>query len=211
MYGLPLRIGKYPAGASEREKEDLMRALQSIGQDASGIISNTTVIEFAEAMSKAASFDSFEKLANYCDTQNSKAILGHSASVDSTAGKLGSENTADDAIYDIIESDALAFDTAFNDQITIPTIKFQFGAQDRYPKFKTLVVPPIDRKLQLDLMNRFQQPLPKTFYYENVGFPIPVDGDEVVMPVQLNVPPGNLFGTSIPAKQEAILGGKKKA
>jgi len=59
LYGLPLRIGKYGVGASEKEKNDLLRALQSIAQDASATISENTKIEFVEAMSKAASFDSF--------------------------------------------------------------------------------------------------------------------------------------------------------
>jgi phage gp29-like protein len=210
LYGMPLRLGKYQVGASEKEKEDLRIALQTIGQDASGIMPVTTQIELKEAMSKAASFDSFEKLADYCDTQNSKAILGHSAAVDSTAGKLGNESNADDAIYDIIESDASAFDDSFNDQVVKPITIYKFGPQELYPRFQTLVVPPMDRKLELDLMNRFQQPLPKTFYYSNVGFPVPVENEEVVMPVQVSVPPGNLFGTQVPAK-DVIASDKKKS
>lgn len=210
VYGLPLRVGKYGAGAGEKEKEDLLSALRSIGQDASAIISDSTKIEFVEAISKAASFDSFEKLADYSDKQNSKAILGHSASVDSTAGKLGGEQTADDAIYDIIESDAFAFDTAFNNRVITPLTIFQFGEQEYYSKFQTIVVPPKDRKTELDLMNSFQQPLSKKFYYESIGFPVPEEGEEVVMPAPASVPSGNPFGTSVPAKQITASDGKKK-
>jgi phage gp29-like protein len=54
IYGLPLRVGKYSVGAGPTEKDDLLRALQSIAQDASAIISENTKIEFVEAMSKAA-------------------------------------------------------------------------------------------------------------------------------------------------------------
>jgi phage gp29-like protein len=209
VYGLPLRIGKYSAGASEKEKEDLLRALQTIAQDASAIISDTTQIQFVEAMTKAASFDSFEKLADYCDKQNSKAILGHSASVDSTAGKLGGDDSALEAVYDIVESDASAFDSAFNEQVIKPLIIFQFGAQEYYPKFQTIVTPVKDRGAELDIMNKFQGPIDRQYYYENIGIPIPEEGVEVITPSQQPQFPAP-FGTPVPAKQIAAGDSKKK-
>ncbi len=38
IYGLPLRLGKYPTGASEKEKNTLLKAVMSIGHNAGGII-----------------------------------------------------------------------------------------------------------------------------------------------------------------------------
>lgn len=210
LYGLPLRIGKYGPGAGEKEKEDLLHALQSIAQDASAIISDTTKIDFIEAMSKAASFDGFEKLGDYCDKGFSKVILGHSAAVDTTPGRMGAESNAEDATFDIIESDAAAWDTAFNNQVIKPLTVFKFGPQDYYPKFKTIVVPPKDRKRELELMNSFQQPLSKQFYYDNAGFPIPAEDEEVFLPTPASPIGGNPFGTSVPAKQISASDGKKK-
>ncbi|MDP1675709.1 MAG: DUF935 family protein [Bacteroidota bacterium] len=210
MYGIPLRLGKYGMGATEKEKDDLLRALVSIGQDATAVIPDNSKIEFIEAAQKASSFDSFEKLADYCDKQNSKAILGHSASIDSTAGKLGGEDNANDAIYDLVESDASAFDGAFNEQVIKPLINFKFGIQKYYPMFQTIVIPPKDRSSELDLMNKFQQPISKQYYYETVGIPVPAEGEEVVLPAPVSSPFGNSFGPSVSAKQITASDSKKK-
>lgn len=208
LYGLPLRIGKYDSAASDDDKKALLRALVTIGQDATAIVPKESAIEFVEAAQKAASFDSFERLSDYCDKQNSKAILGHSAGIDATAGKLGSEDNAGDAIYDLVESDATAFDAAFNDQVIRPLIRFRFGAQEYYPSFQTIVVPPKDRSAELDLMNKFSQPIAKQYYYDTVGIPIPAEGDEVVLPAPVQQPFVNPFGPPVSAK--TVYASKKK-
>jgi phage gp29-like protein len=210
LYGLPLRLGKYAPGTGDEERRELLRGLVSIGQDATAIIPDNSKIEFIEAAQKASSFDSFEKLADYCDKQNSKAILGHSASIDSTAGKLGGEDNAGDAIYDLVESDASAFDAAFNDQVIKPLINFKFGIQKYYPTFQTIVVPPKDRNSELDLMNKFQQPISKQYYYETVGIPIPAEGEEVVLPAPVTSPFGSPFVGPVSAKQIFAVDSKKK-
>lgn len=37
-YGLPSKLGRYPAGATDAEKMTLMRAVMSIGRNAGGIM-----------------------------------------------------------------------------------------------------------------------------------------------------------------------------
>lgn len=207
LYGIPLRIGKYGAGAGEEEKSALLQALYQIGQDASAIISDSTKIEFIEAMTKAASFDSYEKLCDYLDKQSSKVILGHSAVADSTTGKLGGEDTAEDAIFDFVESDAKGFDNAFNAQVIVPLINFKFGKQEYYPTFKTIVLPSKDRSVELDIMNKFQQPIARTDYYEAAGIRIPEENEEVFTP---SAQQQSQFGNPFAAKEIMAADVKKK-
>ncbi|MDI3326769.1 DUF935 domain-containing protein [Pontibacterium granulatum] len=74
IYGLPLRLGKYPSGASDKEKSTLLAAVMSIGHNAGGIIPKGMEIDFQEAAKGAAS--PFEAMINWCERTQSKAILG---------------------------------------------------------------------------------------------------------------------------------------
>lgn len=74
IYGIPMRIGKYPPGASEREKATLLRALVSIGHNAAGIIPDGMTLDFpaiADGDPKA-----FELMMDWCERTESKVILG---------------------------------------------------------------------------------------------------------------------------------------
>ncbi|WP_164124231.1 DUF935 domain-containing protein [Stenotrophomonas maltophilia] len=74
IYGIPMRIGKYPPGASEKEKLTLLRALMQIGHNAAGIIPEGMTMDFpavAEGDPKA-----FELMISWCERSQSKAILG---------------------------------------------------------------------------------------------------------------------------------------
>ncbi|MFP3599880.1 DUF935 family protein, partial [Chryseobacterium sp. SIMBA_029] len=49
IYGLPMRLGTYPGGATEDEKFTLLRAVMDIGHRAAGIIPQGMQIDFKEA------------------------------------------------------------------------------------------------------------------------------------------------------------------
>lgn len=74
IYGLPLRVGKYPSGASEKEKATLLKAVMSIGHNAGGIIPMGMTIDFQDA-AKGQS-DPFTAMIDWCEKSVSKAILG---------------------------------------------------------------------------------------------------------------------------------------
>ncbi|MGL4250677.1 MAG: DUF935 domain-containing protein [Aeromonas sp.] len=74
IYGLPVRLGKYPEGATEKEKATLLQAVLSIGHNAGGIIPRGMEIEFENAASGQA--DPFVVMMDWCERSMSKAILG---------------------------------------------------------------------------------------------------------------------------------------
>ena len=73
IYGLPVRLGKYPEGATEKEKATLLQAVLSIGHNAGGIIPRGMEIEFQNAASGQA--DPFVVMMDWCERSMSKAIL----------------------------------------------------------------------------------------------------------------------------------------
>lgn len=74
IYGLPIRLGKYPEGATEREKLTLLRAVMGIGHNAGGIIPKGMDIDFQKAAEGGS--DPFMAMMNWCEKTQSKAILG---------------------------------------------------------------------------------------------------------------------------------------
>ncbi len=74
IYGLPIRLGRYPEGATNQEKATLMRAVMSIGHNAGGIIPKGMDIDFQNAA--VGQSDPFMAMVQWCEKSQSKAILG---------------------------------------------------------------------------------------------------------------------------------------
>lgn len=74
IYGIPMRIGKYPPGASEKEKMTLLRALMQIGHNAAGIIPEGMAMDFPAVAEGDPS--AFALMIDWCERSQSKAILG---------------------------------------------------------------------------------------------------------------------------------------
>ncbi|MDR1848631.1 MAG: DUF935 domain-containing protein, partial [Zoogloeaceae bacterium] len=80
LYGLPLRLGKYPAGldrdaAGKKDCDALLRAVKNIGHDGAGIVPATMQIEFVQAQ-KAGTITDFLSTIEYWERKQSVAILG---------------------------------------------------------------------------------------------------------------------------------------
>lgn len=87
IYGIPVRIGKYPSGASEKEKMTLLRALVGIGHNAAGIIPSGMELDFLDAASGDPK--AFELMMTWCERTQSKVILGGTL----TSGADGKSST----------------------------------------------------------------------------------------------------------------------
>jgi phage gp29-like protein len=74
IYGLPLRIGQYPAGANDDEKRALLQAVMSIGHNAGGIMPKGMVMDFHSAATGQA--DPFDLMMTWAEKTMSKVILG---------------------------------------------------------------------------------------------------------------------------------------
>lgn len=87
IYGIPVRVGKYPASASEKEKMTLLRALVGIGHNAAGIIPEGMGLDFMDAA--RGDPQAFELMINWCERTQSKVILGGTL----TSGADGKSST----------------------------------------------------------------------------------------------------------------------
>ncbi|MBK5072566.1 DUF935 domain-containing protein [Budviciaceae bacterium CWB-B4] len=74
IYGVPIRIGKYPSGIGKKEKNELMKAVTELGRYAGGIIPAEMSIELHNATSGSAV--PHMALTEWAEKSMSKAILG---------------------------------------------------------------------------------------------------------------------------------------
>jgi phage gp29-like protein len=128
IYGIPMRLGKYGANATQADKNALLRAVVGIGVDAAGIIPDSMSVEFVNAMANGNP-DVFEKLNQYLDMQVSKAVVGQTATADAVAGGLGgSQGTVHNEVrQDIRMADTEAYEGTINAQLIPPIIDFNHG------------------------------------------------------------------------------------
>ncbi|EHQ29892.1 phage portal protein family protein [Mucilaginibacter paludis] len=75
----------------ETERGELEQAVANMGANGYAITDPNDDIEFLEAALAGTGWNGYDNLEQRCEKKISKLILGHSDAMDSTAGKLGSE------------------------------------------------------------------------------------------------------------------------
>lgn len=185
VFGMPLRLGKYDSGASKEDKDALRAAIYSLGADAAGIISKNTEIEFVEAVQNAGTQNIYETLADFCDKQMSKAILGQTATTEGTPGRLGNEDAQDRVRHDLIKADCEALSNTIRRQIIRPLVGYNFGWDKSLPWFKILY----EREEDLKTVSEVYMNLGKIGFYpsaehvsERFKIPLPKKGETVLEP-----------------------------
>lgn len=111
-FGMPTAIGKYPASASEDERNRLLLALGAIMSDSGIRIPETMQIELLEA-ARSGTAD-YTALYDRMDAAIAKVVLGHTGSTDATPGRLGGESNASEVRDDLIAADADLICSSFN-------------------------------------------------------------------------------------------------
>lgn len=74
-YGLPLRLGKYPAGIGDKQRNELLKAVRNIGHDGAGVVPANMTIDFVQATA-SGKVDDFLNSITYWERKQSIAILG---------------------------------------------------------------------------------------------------------------------------------------
>lgn len=185
VFGMPLRLGKYDSNASRDDKDSLRRAIHSLGADAAGIISKNTEIQFVETVKNTGSDNVYETLANFCDAQMSKAILGQTATSEGTPGRLGNEDAQDLVRHDLLKADAEALAKTIRFQVVRPLVGYNFGWDKPLPWFKLMYERPEDLE-QLSAMYKnlhaMGQPISQEHVADRFKVPLPAKGETVLAP-----------------------------
>jgi len=125
-FATPTTVGKYPASASQTDKDNLKRAIMSIQQETGIIIPEGMVIELLEA-ERTGSIDSYKSFCDFMDARCSKAVLGQTLSTDQA--KAGGGGYALGQVHadikdDIVWADAKSLASSINETIIAPLCRF---------------------------------------------------------------------------------------
>ena len=141
LYGMPIRIGKYGAGATEKEKQTLLRAVAEIGHNAAGIMPEGMMIELHQAASgTTAGNNPFMTMIEWCEKSATRLILGQTL----TSGADGKASTNalgkihNEVRHDLLVADARRLAQTINRQILEPFLRVNFaiGEETRLPQFE---------------------------------------------------------------------------
>lgn len=204
IYGLPLRLGTYPNGASDDEKLTLLRAVASIGHDAAGIIPEGMMIDFKEAAKGAA--DPFQFMIEWAERTQSKTILGGTLTTQadgkSSTNALG--NVHNEVRHDLLVADAKQLGSTLTRDLVYPIIALNLGGvadRRRLPRFKFDTVEPEDIALIAEALPNLVDAgvqIPVSWANEKLRIPIPAEGEAVLTrpKEKPDTPPGTAAATA---------------
>lgn len=154
VFGMPLRLGKYGPGATDKDIRTLINAVANIGTDAAAVIPEGMIIEFKDGAGSRGGEILFANFANWIDKQVSKAVLGQVASTEGTPGKLGNDTTQEEVRQDIIRSDAGCLARTIDKYLIKPFVDLNFGVRDAYPTSTLFIDDPQDIELMSKALER---------------------------------------------------------
>jgi len=186
IYGLPLRLGKYPAGATDKEKSTLLQAVVNIGHNAAGIIPEGMALEITEAAKGA--HDPFMAMVEWAERSQSKAILGGTltsqADGKSSTNALGQVHN--EVRKDLLKADARQLAATLTRDLLYPLCALNIGGVTdlrRCPRF-------VFDTGEADDITAYAEALPKlvgvgmripqAYAHERLRIPQPQDGEPVL-------------------------------
>lgn len=185
-YGLPSKIGKYPSGATEKEKMTLLRAIMSIGRNAGGIIPNGMAIDF-QAATDGDTKNHFD-LVKWCEQTESKVIVGGTllSQADGKTSTNAQSKTHEIQLKKLTESDALQVSRSINDSLIDSMMRLNYPniTPDRYPNFYLDTSDTEDIEIYSEALPKLVEigfKIPRTWAHEKLGIPQPADDKEEVL------------------------------
>ena len=186
IYGLPLRLGKYPNGASKDEKATLLQAIMSIGHNAGGIIPKGMEIEFKDAARGAS--DPYMAMLDWAERSQSKAILGGTltsqADGKSSTNALG--NVHNEVREELLLSDLRQIASTLTRDLVWPLVMMN-GTTFGHPRRRARLV--FDTQQAEDLV-QFSQAIPalvqvgakipSAWVNEKLRIPVPKEGEAIL-------------------------------
>ena len=181
VFGMPLRLGKYDPTASPADREALVQAIRNLGSDAAGVISKSTEIEFVEAASRSGRANPYQPMADFCNREMSKAVLGQTLTTDTTGstGTYAAASVHGQVRRDLVEADAQALATTLREQLLRPLVGFNFGWDKPVPWFRFRFEEEEDLKTLSEVYRNLAAmgvPLDMEHVAERFGIPLPGAG-----------------------------------
>ncbi|MBR8314661.1 DUF935 domain-containing protein [Burkholderia dolosa] len=188
VFGIPIRIGKYPATATKDERRTLLSALIEMGHNAAGIMPQDMEIEFKEAAGRGDA--PYMSMTDWCERTQSKVILG--ATLTSQSDRSSNTNALgrihNDVRLDIRNSDAKQLQSTIRRDLVYALLVLNGRAPAntrRLPSFAFDIQEPEDLKLYANALPRLAASgmrIPLAWAHGKLRIPQPERDEPVLAP-----------------------------
>lgn len=189
IYGLPVRIGKYPPGATEQEKTTLLKALASIGHNAAGIFPDGMAVELLAAANGRV--DPYQSMTDWCERTESKIILGGTltAQADGKTSTYALGNIHNEVRHDLLVSDARQLAATLTRGLIGPILELNRPGIDprRMPALVFDIRQPEDLAVYAESLPKLVSvglPIPVDWARDKLAIPAPLDDEDILQPTQ---------------------------
>ena len=188
-YGEPARIGYYDPWSDDEDRAQMRDFLQQLGRAAWAMMPSTQEFEFMSP--EMGQVKTHEDLIHLADNQMSKAIVGQiGTSGREEHGSYGEVTELNSVRYEIVKAVAGMIEESLH-----PLVYFLCRANVD-PDFPIMEIPrvyivvpnPEEKKVKADLFRGALQmgmEIPRQHAYDELGIPMPADGDDVLAPDEL--------------------------
>ncbi len=178
-FGLPWPIGKYPAGATLKEQQELLDALVNMVEDGAAAVPEGDAVEVLSVSTQGELAQ--ESLIHLCNREMSKALTSQTLATElRQVGSNAAAQTHSARQQDVQASDR-AMIAATMDEILRWITRFNFGADVAQPRFEFFKPKDITetRLLAWDTAARIGRPSRKAFH-EELNIPEAEDNDDLL-------------------------------
>ncbi|HCD1461934.1 TPA: DUF935 domain-containing protein, partial [Citrobacter freundii] len=151
-FGIPIVVGKYGNNASPEQIQTLLDAIASLASDAGCAIPDSMKLEMQEAASRNSGGTLFKEMAEWCDAQISKAVLGQTMTTDDGSSRAQAE-VHNGVRMDIAKWDAWQLSNTLSEFLVRPYVDMNYGPQEHYPRVVLRISKPEDLKVLVDALS----------------------------------------------------------
>ncbi|WP_310628159.1 DUF935 family protein [Limnohabitans sp.] len=158
-YGMPIRLGKYPAGIGKADQNALLKAVRNIGSDGAGIVPNTMAIDLVQA-TKTGNITDFLSSIEYWERKQSMAILGGTltSQADGKTSTNALGNVHDKVRREIMLHDVRQIAPTISAQLVTPIALYNgMFAPDRMPTFTYDTAETVDQQMMVNVLDKAAQ------------------------------------------------------
>lgn len=176
IYGKPVRIGKYKPGSSTEEKNILKQMVKNLGTDLGAVISENTLIEFADFKNASANANLYSDLLDFCKKAVSKRILGQTLTTNTeTTGSYAQAKVHDMVRQDILRAD-LRDCEKYVSWICTKLNNQNFNNDSIKIKLSTAQNVELSSRIDIDVKLNNIIEIDPEYWYQTYNIPIPKNG-----------------------------------
>ncbi len=177
-FGSPTPLARYAATTPPSDVDRLTEALERLREQSGLVVPETISVELLESRRASAGASSFRELADWCNDEISKVVLGQTLTTSEgrRSGSLALGRIHEAVRHDYLVADARALGQVLTRQLVRWIVDFNFGTEAPAPEFVFDVEEPLDDKAELEVDRGLVQlgvPLDVAYFYRKYRRPAP--------------------------------------